>query len=68
MTALSHGNRIAQHAGVARFERVVLAVSELTADLRGIFTNWTAARNELAAVGRKAKLTQRSSRMMRTAV
>ena len=71
MTTLSHGNRIAQNAenpGAARLERAVLAAAELTADLRGIFTNWTAARSELVAVGRKAKMARRSTRMMRTAV
>ena len=68
MTTLSHGNRIAQHPGVARFERVVTAAKALARDIGGIFTNWTAARRELAEVSRKAKLAQRSQRLIRTAV
>ncbi|MDP3619129.1 MAG: hypothetical protein Q8R63_04985 [Ramlibacter sp.] len=68
MTTLSHSNRIAQHSGVARFERVAIAARELASDIGGIFTNWTAARRELAQVSRKAKLAKRSQRMIRTAI
>ena len=68
MTTLSHSNRIAQHPGVARFERVVLAAKALAHDIGGIFTNWTAARRELAQVSRNAKLARRTQRLIRTAI
>lgn len=68
MTTLSHSNRIPQHPAIARFGRVAFAASELASDIGGIFTNWAAARRELAQVSRKAKLTKRSQRLMRNAI
>lgn len=68
MTTLSHGNRIAQHLRVSRFERAVFAAKAVAADLAGIFSNWSAAQRELAEVIRTARLAKRSQRLIRTAI